>query len=293
VLLRLQPIEARLEAGRSTLASTAFAATQWAPPPVAASPPSGSAQQSKPLTPRGWQGPSPEGRVAGGPYGPDALGVKLGMTMTEAEALVRKHMPVSAVLETELPSGGSVLAPVAMLRGKVFVGDDRPDAQFSEQIAIFEAPPHATGKVVLMWRTLYLDDGAWPSLAKQLIEKYGAPQDRLSMPTQQLTWTAGSAEDCKVQDVRGPRWADDPAFPGRRLEKIQVLSLPLSGTEHAEALGRCGPMIEVHKGGPESLADGRPLFRFNTKLFDPGVLAWLLGRHAIESPTNTGARVKL
>jgi hypothetical protein len=292
VLLRLQPIEARLETGQTTLASTEYPLTKWASPPPE-TPPNDTVRQSKPATPGGWQGPSPEARISGAPYGPDALGVRLGMTMAEAEALVRKHMSVSAVLETEAPAEGNVVAPIAMMRGKVFVSNDRPDPQFSEQIAIFEAPPHAAGKVVAIWRTLYLDNGVWPSVTSQLIEKYGAPHPRLSLPPQQLTWTAGSAEDCKLHEVRGPRWAANAAFLGRRLEKIQVLSLPLSGVDHAEALGRCGPMVEVSKGGPESLADGRPLFRFSTKLFDPGVLAWLLGRYAIDAPTDPGARVKL
>lgn len=79
VLLRLQPIEARLEAGQTTLASTEYPLTKWASPPPE-TPPNDTVRQSKPATPVGWQGPSPEARISGAPYGPDALGVRLGMT---------------------------------------------------------------------------------------------------------------------------------------------------------------------------------------------------------------------
>lgn len=53
-------------------------------------------------------------------------------------------------------------------------------------------------------------------------------------------------------------------------------------------------MIEVDKGPISTLADRSPLFRFTTKLFDPGVLALLAARYAAEAPAaSPSAKVKL
>ena len=214
--------------------------------------------------------------------------------MAEAEDIIRKHMVVAAVVETETLTGPAALAVPAMMRGKVFVGSDRPSPYFSEQIAIFEAVPDAEGKVIAVSRTLYVPDGGWEPLRGQLIEKYGEAQPRLSSG-ELVTWTDGSPDNCKVDQVLSLRWAENPAFPGRMLEKVHPVLLPIV-TEDRASGETCVLWTDARssKGLAESMEDGKAMFRFETKLFDPGVLAWLAARYKKSAPTvHPESRVKL
>jgi uncharacterized protein YecT (DUF1311 family) len=80
LVVRLVPKSAEIRRGASLVSSSPLEGGQWSPPP--------------PLL------PGVEQRLAGGAYGPDIIGVRLGMSMAEAEAIIRSNLQVSRVLET-------------------------------------------------------------------------------------------------------------------------------------------------------------------------------------------------
>lgn len=85
---------------------------------------------------------------------------------------------------------------------------------------------------------------------------------------------------------RGYSWPD--------VGKVHSVSLPSARVESLTTLTLCGPTLEARNKGPESKEDGKPIFRFETMLFDPGVLAWLGARYKKSAPTaHPESRVKL
>jgi len=101
----------------------------------------------------------------------DLLGMKLGMSMAQAEELIREHMPVDRVFDLKRAPVLVRDSPIlAYASGKLFI---RKDAR--ETIALIDEPPSAGSKVVAIMRTLMLPKGALPvdrALAS-LRQKYG------------------------------------------------------------------------------------------------------------------------
>ncbi|WP_084386786.1 peptidoglycan-binding domain-containing protein [Castellaniella caeni] len=133
-------------------------------------------------------------RVPAGPYGQDIVGVQLGMPFDEAEAIIRKHMDVGQVLEGRRASdtGQQSGLPTPMTAGKLFVSRDQ-----RELIALIDEPPLAAGKVLGVWRQIYMAINTTPKdvISTALLEKYGDPtnQARQSLP---LRWyTQGASCD--------------------------------------------------------------------------------------------------
>jgi (2Fe-2S) ferredoxin len=108
-----------------------------------------------------------------GAYGPDMVGIKLGMTFPEAERIVREHMKVGRVLETgksEQDVGLGKSAGTAS-SGKLFISEDQ-----SELIAILDEPQGAGNTVVAAWRQIYAPPSATLEFASgRLKDKYGQP----------------------------------------------------------------------------------------------------------------------
>jgi hypothetical protein len=116
---------------------------------------------------------SASGPVYTGAYGPDMVGIKLGMTFPEAERLVREHMKVGRVLEAGIsvhdPGPGKSASRTAS--GKLFVSEDQ-----SELIAILDEPSGAEQTVVAAWRQIYAPPSATLEFASgRLKDKYGQP----------------------------------------------------------------------------------------------------------------------
>src|SRR5690606_31918183 len=80
-----------------------------------------------------------------GPYGFEIVGLQIGMSMEQAEAVIRKHMAVGRVLESTRTDESGPLIPLSS--GKLFVSEDGRDF-----IAIMDEPPAASGKVMAAWR---------------------------------------------------------------------------------------------------------------------------------------------
>jgi hypothetical protein len=213
------------------------------------------------------------------------LGLRLGMTFDEAEALIRTNMKVKQVVETAPPSAAEAATPAGLFHGKMFVADDRPDDYFSERIAIFDAPPQASGRVVAIERIVYIDAGLWDRASEQLVARYGPAAQRQSM-SNWLVWIGQGEENCLLrQSDSHHRWrvagsTDESRVRGAQLESPMAVAPNLQA-----AYQRCGPTIEVIKGSGGSGADGRPLDGLHTRLYDAAVLARLLRNHAAQVPS--------
>lgn len=109
-----------------------------------------------------------------GPYGWDIVGLQLGMKMTDAENTIRKHMKVGRVLEGKRLYDGSAqsgrVTPASS--GKLFISEDQ-----REFIAIIDEPPAAAGKVLAVWRRVYMPGNTVSEneVIGALRTKYGNP----------------------------------------------------------------------------------------------------------------------
>ncbi len=149
----------------------------------------------------------------------------------------------------------------------MFVADDRPDDYFSERIAIFDAPPQASGRVVAIERIVYIDAGLWDRASEQLVAKYGAAAQRQSM-SNWLVWIGQGEENCLLrQSDSHHRWRVAGSTDESRVRGAQ-LEAPMGVEPNLQAAyPRCGGTIEVIKGSGGSGADGRPLDGLHTRLY--------------------------
>ena len=253
VVLRLRPDGVAVRRGSETLATLPLTGPDWPPPP-----PPATAEQ----------------RLAGPPYGPDVLGIRLGMKIVDAEALVRSALHVTRVVETapQPAQVGTVTLLRQVLRGRLFLDDATRQA-----IALFDAPRDADGRVVAMWRTAPVPVGAWDSLLQRLTAKYGQPS---RSQTREAVWTnrfvsQATTGDC-AKGVADGQFAwhnrDRTDEPGGFSGWIGDFPTTPDVALHLEAFAGCGPALRVRN--PLHAPDD-PTAPLEMQLFDLGVLAGL------------------
>ncbi len=104
--------------------------------------------------------------LAGVPYGPDVVGLRLGMEMAKAEDIVRHHMTVGMVLEGTPGGGGTGTRDLGPVR--IFVNADK-----TEQIVLLD---RSSGKVLAVQRTVAVPEAlSDEQLLDTLRAKYGPP----------------------------------------------------------------------------------------------------------------------
>ncbi len=105
--------------------------------------------------------------LAGVPYGPDILGIRLGMRMSDAEAIIRKHMSVGRVLATDrsFPNGTAKTSLGAL---RIFV-----NAGESEQISLL----HTSSDIVLGLKRMVKTTEATSDEQLRLKARYGKPSE--------------------------------------------------------------------------------------------------------------------
>jgi hypothetical protein len=146
----------------------------------------------------------------------DILGIQLGMSFNEADAILREHMEVGKVIVADRSRqmgtvGGSIL-PYSS--GRLYVS-----AAGTELIAIYDEPPAAPDRVLAMWRMLRLPKGGTDAaqLKAALTERYGAPGkiEEVSLPMMQkglaFSWMEIAHERCSVIEttMKPDHWLDD------------------------------------------------------------------------------------
>jgi uncharacterized protein len=231
-------------------------------------------------------------KLMAGSYGPDVVGLRLGMTLAEAEMLIRSHMNVTQVAETPPPSAAEALTPSGLFHGKIFVAtpsrdtapasDDRPDDYFRERIAIFDAPSEAAGRVVAIERLVYLDHGLWDRASQQLVAKYGPATESMG---NFLVWVAGGDRNCYVNQITSHHeWRVEGGEQSHMLSP-QPQEVPLPAADNLQALyPRCGTVIEIYDLPVESV--------LHTRLYDTALLARLLRNHAERAPSPNALPMK-
>ena len=126
-----------------------------------------------------------------GPYGPDLLGIRLGMSFGEAEAIVRQHMSVGQVLQGTRAFDADARNgfPKPFTSGKLFLAADG-----QEMIALIDEPPAAPETVMAAWRRNLIKHGTThPSeVLSALRQKYGPPTDSPLQTGILLNWYAAA-----------------------------------------------------------------------------------------------------
>jgi hypothetical protein len=118
------------------------------------------------------------------PYGPDIVGLRLGMTFETADQIIREHMKVGRFLVADraYQAGASTGDVRPFSSGRLYVSEDETDT-----IILFDEPPSAEGMVMGVVRQLNLPKGKVPaaSVFARLRDKYGAEQHA---GNNQLAW---------------------------------------------------------------------------------------------------------
>ncbi|MCR9138232.1 MAG: peptidoglycan-binding protein [Alphaproteobacteria bacterium] len=111
------------------------------------------------------------------PYGPDIIGLQIGMTFDDADRIIREHMDVGTVLyanrDWSSSSAFGDLFPFSS--GRLYESADG-----GERIVLFDEAPSATDVVISITRMSSLKKGAVKpaSLYQSLVKKYGRADDQ-------------------------------------------------------------------------------------------------------------------
>lgn len=194
---------------------------------------------------------------AGKPYGPDIVGVRLGMSFAEAEAAIRAHMPVGRVLDGKRASDDAVGAGVnePITSGKLFISENG-----MELIALIDEPPAASQRVLAAWRRVHSPGGQIkaPEMYAGLQAKYGPLPDLQQFDGGRALWYDRATAHCAVNYKYGqPQplaafWYEDGAptqwtAPGAKPAQAAILPTkfqdPLS--RESQRFGGCGAMLSA------------------------------------------------
>ena len=195
-----------------------------------------------------------------GSYGPDLVGVQLGMSFKEAETVIRQHMQVAHVYEGMRATDPKARAgyPKPFTSGKLFVsGDGR------EMIALIDEPPAAPGKVLAAWRRVLIEPGTVPpeETLAALKAKYGLPSGVPTMHTgSPMSWYEPRGANCAGYYAYGGTtplsdfWTDNGApvaFPGAipsQPPNAPMIPEPLLDPlgEQTQQARECGPVLTAY-----------------------------------------------
>ncbi len=125
---------------------------------------------------------------------PDILGIKLGMQMSEAEKVIRKHMDVSRVYRFETKQENRVISyPFA----QIFESENG-----NEAIVLYTLPAY-TDKVLAALRSIRIDQYVdKESLVKALKEKYGKPAEENKARGNMQWGKSGESKWCGILGLK-------------------------------------------------------------------------------------------
>ena len=190
------------------------------------------------------------------PYGPDVVGVRLGMTLDEAQSDIGRHMKVGGAFRI---AGASLAGDPAGLPGSglLFVSENN-----DEVIAVFDAPHPGEGHVAAVWRRVYSPQAVdLPLVTRRATEKYGTPTSQ-GDSGRLLVWGSGpptcGASDAQIFEARTPLEAHglDAAATAFQIHApdgetkttltAPMINAPASPVDLASASGNvCGPRLRV------------------------------------------------
>ena len=259
LVMRLVPKSVEVHAGAIVLATLPLAGGTWGKPP------------EPPKAP-----PTPQERLLGGAFGPDVVGLRLGMPMADAEAAIRTEMQVGQVLETPEPTPGRDMPP-AWLHGRLFQSvDDK------ESIAVFEGSGPTAGHVAGVWRRMVVAQRAdliQDQVIAAMAAKYGPPAIRGS----QTAWNARPISDSYCWSGRTAAW-DTWLKDGKpaartgyaRYNEPPQLEVPYPDQGQHYNYAHCGPLLRLKFGvGGATLATDVNEIPVDVFLQDMGIMDWL------------------
>lgn len=197
------------------------------------------------------------------PYGPDIVGVQLGMTFEDADAIIRKAMNVHWVLTNPATPFGQRDADLTSLRG--YFNEDH-----SESIALLDMPPEAGGRVLGITRVFTVAHGTSnENIEAALVKKYGNPDRKEVNPSPIWRWghdggpcgvpVWGVASGIHIIEGPQPTGGSLPLSPDEM--GVYRFSFPTGGdTPELAVWADCGPSVEVSRNGDRIrvvLADNR------------------------------------
>lgn len=209
----------------------------------------------------------PPAYEAAEPYGLDILGIKVGMSFEQAEALIREHMAVGKTLTGIRSFDGTIetgrIRPATS--GKLFISNDG-----MEMIALIDEAPLAGGTVLGAWRRIYLAPNtlAFEDAAIALENKYGKPENSMIHQNWRNAWMTPDGIDCRGSiTASGERpalsrfWSDqgEPAsleLPGGRTMANAMLPSDMMNIDDGPdvRIKYCGPVLTAELSFNASLA---------------------------------------
>ena len=205
---------------------------------------------------------SADAATPSGPYGPDLVEVRLGMSFEEAEKAIRNHMKVGRVLQ-----GRRAFDPAEtsgqtkpLDSGELFISADESDL-----IAILDEPPAVKGRVMAAWRRVLVSaQKADPAEILAGIErKYGEPSDAQPLEANTpISWRrldagTGCADLYRFREsysepisetwYEGGRPMTPPLSDIMQLKGPRMPGLLLNASEEqSKADAQCGPYLQVY-----------------------------------------------
>jgi uncharacterized protein len=196
--------------------------------------------------------------VPDGPYGPDLVGVRLGMSFADAERAVRAHMKVGRVLTGRRAYAAAEQAGAIrpMDSGTLFVSEAE-----DELIALIDEPPVAKERVLAAWRRVSIPAGSIDTadIFEGIEKKYGKPGGNAGLrPGTLFSWFGPRGGVCRsiydggtavnLSDV----WFEDGRPLSRPLtnsppQRTVTLPGPLfdpKSEQNRQYMG-CGPFVNV------------------------------------------------
>lgn len=209
----------------------------------------------------------PPSYEAAEPYGLDVLGIRVGMSFEQAEALIREHMKVGKILTGIRSFDGTLetgrIRPATS--GKLFISEDG-----MEMIALIDEAPIAEGTVLGAWRRIYLAPNtlAFEDAAIALEDKYGKPEGSIIHQNWRNAWMTADGIDCRGSITAGGErpalsrfWSDqgEPAsldLPGGHPMANAMLPLDMMMIDDGPdvRIKYCGPVLTAELSFNASLA---------------------------------------
>jgi len=194
---------------------------------------------------------------SGEPYGHDIVGIQVGMSFADAEAIIRNHMPVGRVLEGVRAFDGSIEA--ATIRpatsGKLFISESG-----REFIALLDEAPAIKGQVLVAWRRLYLEPNQLQEgeAITSLTTKYGTPsmQRTVELGIRNF-WATPAGNDCGGNyTYGGQRFALSAAWS----DGAQQMQMLLPDGQHVPDAVLPGSILDPLNPGKEAYINCGPVF---------------------------------
>ncbi|MEX3006837.1 peptidoglycan-binding protein [Hoeflea sp. TYP-13] len=215
------------------------------------------------------------------PFGPDVVGLRLGMSFEDAEKIIREHMDVGQVYRADRAwqpaTATGDLKPYTS--GMLYESEDSTD-----MIVIFDEPPAAPGTVMGILRRVAFPEGTVlpADIYSLLVKKYGKPDDadkyRMIWQLGEKSgsgdcvafWNSSGTLDLWRNPAEGAQGAD--SFPAPRPGVVPSMGFYKDDMD-VEDNGDCPPGIIANVDKSLQLKPGQYFLALEVRVFDQRIYA--------------------